>query len=43
VNGVRALKFDDPKPNLTEGSFALQLHTGGVDGIAWKDLYVTKP
>jgi len=43
VNGVRALQFDDPKPNLTEGSFALQLHTGGVDGIAWKDLYVTKP
>lgn len=43
VNGVRALQFDDPKPNLTEGSFALQLHAGGVDGIAWKDLYVTQP
>jgi len=43
VNGVRALQFDDPKPNLTEGSFALQLHTGGVDGIAWKDLYFAQP
>lgn len=40
VNGVRALSFDDPEPLLTEGSFALQLHAGGVDGIAWKDLYV---
>lgn len=40
VNGVRTLDFEDPAPNLTEGSFALQLHTGGVDGIAWKDLLV---
>jgi hypothetical protein len=40
VNGVRAMDFEDPAPNLFEGSFALQLHTGGVDGITWKDLYV---
>ena len=40
VNGVRTLDFDDPEPLLTEGFFALQLHTGGVDGISWKDLYV---
>ncbi|MFM1919180.1 MAG: hypothetical protein RLZZ303_814 [Candidatus Hydrogenedentota bacterium] len=39
VNGVRALHFDDPKPLLTEGSFALQLHAGGVDGIAWKEIH----
>lgn len=42
VNGVRALRFDDPEPQLFEGSFALQLHAGGVDGIAWKDLYVVE-
>ena len=40
VNGVRAIHFDDSDPQLFEGSFALQLHAGGVDGIAWKDLYV---
>jgi hypothetical protein len=43
VNGVRALHFDDPKPLLTEGSLALQLHAGGVDGIAWKDIYLLNP
>jgi len=42
VNGVRTVDFDDPAPNLFEGSFALQLHTGGVDGIAWKDLFAEK-
>lgn len=40
VNGVRAVHFEDSDPQLFEGSFALQLHAGGVDGIAWKDLYV---
>lgn len=42
VNGVRALDFEDPEPLLTEGSFALQLHTGGVDGITWKELHVAE-
>ena len=40
VNGMRAVDFKDDAPNLFEGSFALQLHSGGADGIAWKDLYV---
>lgn len=40
VNGIRVLHLEDPAPNLTEGSFALQLHTGGVDGIKWKGIYV---
>jgi len=40
VNGVRTLDYLDREPRLLEGSFALQLHTGGVDGIAWKDLAV---
>lgn len=40
VNGVRVLDHIDPTPNLVEGAFALQLHTGGAAGILWKDLYV---
>ncbi|MBX7255886.1 MAG: DUF1080 domain-containing protein [Candidatus Hydrogenedentes bacterium] len=40
INGIPVVDWTDPAPNLTEGAFALQLHTGGVDGIAWKDLYV---
>jgi hypothetical protein len=39
VNGVRAIDFTDPAPNLTQGSLALQLHTGGAEGIVWKELY----
>ena len=42
LNGVQVMDFHDKDPRLSEGSFALQLHTGGVDGIAWKDLYVAK-
>ncbi len=42
VNGVRTLDLTDADQLLTEGSFALQLHAGGVDGIQWKDLYVLK-
>ncbi|GMU93049.1 MAG: hypothetical protein AMXMBFR4_21070 [Candidatus Hydrogenedentota bacterium] len=40
VNGIPVVDWTDPAPNLTEGAFALQLHTGGVSGIKWKDLYV---
>ncbi|MCC6143910.1 MAG: DUF1080 domain-containing protein [Candidatus Hydrogenedentes bacterium] len=40
VNGIRVLDYTDPAPNLHEGALALQLHTGGVDGILWKDLMV---
>lgn len=40
VNGVKMTDITDPTPNYTEGAFALQLHTGGVSGIMWKDLYV---
>lgn len=43
VNGIQVIHFEDPEPRLTEGGFALQLHTGGVDGIKWKGLYVTEP
>ncbi|NLV46278.1 MAG: DUF1080 domain-containing protein [Candidatus Hydrogenedentes bacterium] len=40
VNGIRVLDLEDSGQKLFEGSFALQLHTGGADGIGWKDLYV---
>mgnify|MGYP000895098662 CR=1 FL=1 len=40
VNGIRVLDYLDDGQKLFEGSFALQLHTGGADGIGWKDLYV---
>ncbi len=40
VNGIRVLDYTDAAPNLFEGAFALQLHTGGTAGILWKDLYV---
>lgn len=40
VNGIRVLNFEDGDQRLFEGSFALQLHEAGADGIAWKDLYV---
>lgn len=42
VNGVRTLDHIDAEPRLNEGFFALQLHTGGVDGIAWKDILVAE-
>ena len=43
VNGVQIIDLDDKTPNLFEGSLALQLHAGGVDGIAWKNIVVRDP
>ena len=43
VNGIRVLDLEDGGQKLFEGSFALQLHTGGADGIGWKDLYLLGP
>lgn len=40
INGVKVTDLVDDKPNYTDGAFALQLHTGGVSGIMWRDLYV---
>ena len=42
VNGVRAVDIHDDDQQLFEGSFALQLHTGGVEGILWRGLYVAE-
>lgn len=40
INGIRIVDFYDNNPQVFEGGFALQLHSGGADGIKWKDLYV---
>ena len=40
VNGIRVVDFFDASPQLFEGSFALQLHTGEGSGIDWRELYV---
>jgi len=40
INGIRVLDLVDEGQQLFEGSFALQLHSGGADGISWKELYV---
>lgn len=40
VNGIRVLNHTDTDQRLFEGSFALQLHSGGAEGIGWKDLFV---
>ena len=40
LNGVRVQDLVDAGQQLFEGSLALQLHTGGVDGIAWKELFI---
>ncbi len=42
MNGIRVLNLEDDDQRLFEGSFALQLHTGGAEGIGWKDLYVLR-
>ncbi len=40
VNGIRVIDLVDPAPQVFEGSFALQLHTGDGAGIDWRGLYV---
>lgn len=40
VNGIQTVDFYDNRHQVFEGGLALQLHAGGVDGIAWKDLFV---
>lgn len=43
VNGVLVNDFHDAQHQVFEGGFALQLHAGGVDGIAWRDIEVRDP
>jgi hypothetical protein len=40
LNGVTVLDFTDPNMRSTDGYIALQLHSGGLGDMRFKDLYV---
>lgn len=40
LNGVQVLDFTNPSPRSTDGSIALQLHSGGQGRMRFKDIFV---
>jgi len=40
LNGITVLDFTDPTPKSFDGYIALQLHSGGVGNMRFKDIYV---
>lgn len=40
LNGVWVLDFTNPAPRSTDGSIALQLHSGGLGKMRFKDIYI---
>ena len=40
VNGVKVLDFTNPRPMADDGYIALQLHSGGLGNMMFKDIYV---
>lgn len=40
LNGVKALDFTDPKQKVTDGTIALQLHSGGEGNMLFKDIRI---
>jgi 3-keto-disaccharide hydrolase len=40
LNGVEIVNFADQAPKFTEGSIALQIHTGGGVKVCWKDIEI---
>jgi Domain of Unknown Function (DUF1080) len=40
LNGVEILNFTDPSPRSSDGYIALQLHSGGLGNMRFKDIYV---
>ena len=40
LNGVEVLNFTDPAPKSFDGYIALQLHSGGLGDMRFKDIYV---
>ena len=40
LNGVVVLDFTDPTPKSFDGYIALQLHSGGLGNMWFKDLFV---
>ena len=40
LNGVTMIDFTDPTPKSFDGYIALQLHSGGLGNMRFKDLYI---
>ena len=40
LNGIEILNFTDPSPRSSDGYIALQLHSGGLGNMRFKDIYV---
>ncbi len=40
LNGITVLDFTDPSPKSTDGTIALQLHSGGAGNMRFKDIAV---
>ena len=40
LNGVTVLDFTDPTPKSSDGYIALQLHSGGLGNMRFKDIVV---
>ena len=40
LNGIRVLDFTNPSPRSTDGSIALQLHSGGLGKMRFKDIFI---
>lgn len=40
LNGVTVLDFTDPKPKSFDGYIALQLHSGGLGNMLFRDIYI---
>lgn len=40
LNGVKVLDYTNPKPEADDGYIALQLHSGGLGDMMFKDLYI---
>jgi hypothetical protein len=40
LNGVEVLNFTDPSPRSSDGYIALQLHSGGLGNMRFKDIVV---
>ena len=40
LNGVEMVDFTYPKPVYTDGVIALQLHSGGLGNMLFKDIWI---
>jgi hypothetical protein len=40
LNGIQVLDFTNPRPEAADGYIALQLHSGGLGNMMFKDIYV---